>query len=221
MALRLLTPSAPMDSPLFYVILFVHVTSLIVGFGAVLVTDHFGLAWLREKVPFERLVKVAGTTQKVIWAGWGMLVISGIGLILIKGFLDNLTTVKVCCVALAGANGVALHLILKSLHRYETADAVPTTVMWRLAISMLVSQVAWWGAFIIGFLHRHVQSRIEWPSLPLLWPALFTAGIVALWLAGEWYLRSHPSRVKVQPDHEAKQHTRGPGETIDPLGKAE
>ncbi len=38
-----------MDSLIFYIFLFVHLTSLIVGFGAVLVTDFFGLLWLRKK----------------------------------------------------------------------------------------------------------------------------------------------------------------------------
>ncbi|MGY1718728.1 hypothetical protein ACI8AG_06755 [Blastococcus sp. SYSU DS0552] len=42
------------------------------------------------------------------------------------------------------------------------------------------------GALLIGLLHRHVQSIIEWPD-----PAwvLIVAGFVALWAGGEVLLR--------------------------------
>ncbi len=208
-----------MDTPLFYILLFVHLTSLILAFGAVMVTDHFGLAWMRDKVPFERLVKSAGTTQRLIWIGWGGLVVAGIGLLTLKGFIDNLTWIKIYCVALAGVNGYVLHRILKSVKRHEDSDAVPTAVMFRLGLSLMISQVAWWGAFLIGFLHRHVRSRIEWPPLPWLWMVLFSTLVLLTWLAGERYLRRHPSRVKVESSDEAERIERGPGPTLDPLGK--
>jgi len=35
-----------MDTTAFYIFLFVHLVSLIVGFGSVLVIDFFGLLWI-------------------------------------------------------------------------------------------------------------------------------------------------------------------------------
>lgn len=208
-----------MDTPAFYIFLFIHLTSLIVAFGAVMVTDHFGLAWLRDRVPFHRLVKVAGTSQPLIWIGWAGLVIAGIPLLVLKGFVDELMVIKLYFVALAGLNGVGLHLLLKSLHRFEGADAVPTLIMFRLGLALAVSQVAWWGAFVIGFLHRHIWSVINWPPAPWLWIGVFSAVVLAAWGAGELIFREHPSRVKVQSDDEAARIEHGPGPTVDPLGK--
>jgi len=80
-----------MASLSFYIFLFIHLISLIIGFGSVIVIDVFGLLWVLRKVDLKLVDKVAGITQKLIWIGWGGLVLSGIGLISIKGYIDNLS----------------------------------------------------------------------------------------------------------------------------------
>jgi hypothetical protein len=208
-----------MDSPVFYILLFIHLTSLIVAFGAVMVTDHLGLHWMRNRMPFERLIKVAGTTQRLIWIGWTGLVLTGIPMLLLKGEVDRLMVIKLFFVLLAGLNGYALHLVLGGIKRFQDADTVPTLLMIRLGLALAVSQVAWWGAFTIGFLHRHVWSVIDWPPAPWLWISIFVAVVLGLWLAAEWVLREHPSQVKVESEDRARRIERGPGPTVDPLGK--
>ncbi len=208
-----------MDSPAFYILLFIHLTSLIVAFGAVMVTDHFGFRWMRNRMPFSRLVKVAATTQKLIWIGWGGLILAGVPLLILKGEIDRLMVLKLYCAVLAGLNGYGLHLILKSIKRYEDSDTVPTLLLFRLGLALAISQIAWWGAFIIGFLHRHVWSVIDWPPAPWAWILVFSAAVLALWLAGEWFLRENPSRVKVESTQEADRIEHGPGPAVDPLGK--
>jgi hypothetical protein len=208
-----------MESPLFFVLLFIHLTSLIAAFGAVMVTEHFGLRWMRHKAPFSRLVKVAGTTEKLIWVGWSGLVLSGIPLLVLKGELDDLMVFKVFFVALAGLNGLALHWILRTLRRYMEADAVPTVVVYRMGLSILVSQISWWGAMIIGFLHRHIWTIIEWPPRPWLWVSIVFVTILAAWGLGELLFRHKPSQVKVESEARAQRRVRGPGPTLDPLGK--
>jgi hypothetical protein len=208
-----------MESPAFFILLFIHLTSLIVAFGAVMVTDHFGLRWMRHKAPFARIVEVAHTTQKLIWIGWFGLVGSGIPLIILKGEFDNLMVWKVFFVALAGLNGLMLHRILGSFKEFKHSDAAPTVVIYRMALSTLISQIAWWGALLIGFLHRHIWSVIEWPSRPWLWVGVATAVMLAAWGAGEIFFRKRPSQVKVEADHRAQRRFRGPGPTLDPLGK--
>lgn len=208
-----------MDSPIFFILLFIHLTSLILAFGAVMVTDHFGLSWMRDRVSFRRLVRVAGTTQKLIWAGWVGLVTTGIPLLIIKAEVDPLMTIKLFFVALAGLNGWALHAVFRSIQRYEESDTVPTPVMFRLGLALMVSQVAWWGAFVIGFLHRHIWSVIDWPPLPWLWITIFSAAVAAVWFTGETLLRDHPSRMKVESKKDAVHIEPGPGPALDPLGK--
>ena len=212
-------PTVYFETPLYYALVFAHLASLIAAFGAVMVTDFFGLCWIADRVPFRRLLKVAGTTEKLIWAGLAGMILSGVPLLIFKGFVDELMVVKLFFVGLAAANGVALYFILHALRRHRDADAVPTLLMYRVGLSLAVSQVAWWGALVIGFLHRQVWSAITWPPRPWLTVSLVAAGLLALWLAGEWLLRQYPSRVKVESEDDAGRIERGPGPTLDPLGK--
>jgi len=210
-----------MESAAFYVLLFIHLVSLVTAFGAVMVTDYFGVRWTLNQVPFVRVVRAAGTTEQLIWGGWIGLVATGIPLIVIKNEIDELMILKFFCVGLAGANGFLLHTLLKRVERLEEADSVPTLLVFRLMLSLMLSQVAWWGAFTIGFLHRHVWDLIEWPPRPLLVIAVFAVFVATLWAAGEAFLRKRPSRVKVEAKENAVHEVRGPGPTIDPLGKEE
>ena len=61
--------------------------------------------------------------------------------------------------------------------------------MFRLSLSLAVSQLGWWGAMLIGFLHRQVQSIIQWPDIPWITSGLILAGILTVWAAGEALLR--------------------------------
>ncbi len=174
-----------MDTTPFYVFLFVHLSSLILGFGSVLVTDLYGLLWLRGRVSFPQVTKVSGVTARFIWVGWGGMVAAGIPLILLKGMVDDLMIVKLFLVAVIGVNGVLLHLLHKRVEHYKEGEDVPPVLMFRLTLSLLVSQLAWWGALLIGFLHRHVQSVISWPDTPWLACALALASVLLLWAGGE------------------------------------
>ncbi len=152
----------------FYIFLFIHLISLTVGFGAVIVIDIFGLLWLTKRLPLKLVQSVAGVTQKLIWLGWGGLVISGIGLITIKGYLDELTIIKIFFVFMLGVNGVLLHFIKKRMDRFGDTEIMPRSVMFRMGFSTMLSQLGWWGALIIGFLHRHWRNEISWPPHPFI-----------------------------------------------------
>ncbi len=162
-----------MDSPHFYIALFIHLVSLIVGFGAVLVVDTFGLLMILEKIPLSLLKKTARITQRLIWAGWVGMVISGINLILLKGYVDNLTRIKLFLVLMIGVNGIFLHLIKKALSGFENKKDVPNVWRFRIALSSAISQTGWWGAILIGFVHRHIAHNIAWPRNPYIFMLFF------------------------------------------------
>ena len=164
-----------MDTLPFYIFLFIHLTSLVVGFGSVLVIDFFGLRWMLKKSTLAFTMQVAEVTQKLIWLGWSGLVISGIGLIVIKGYIDELTWIKLFFVVMLGVNGYLMHLIKKNMERLGDAESVPRSVMFRMGFSTVLSQIGWWGAMTIGFLHRHWQHTISWPPQPF-----FVIGLLAL-----------------------------------------
>lgn len=187
-----------METTPFFIFLFIHLSGLILGFGAVIVTDLYGLLWVWNRVRFPQLISVSGVTEKFIWAGWGTMVAAGIPLAILKGVIDNLMTIKLFFVVLIGVNGVLLHFLHKRVEGYQEGDEVPKIVMFRLILALTVSQISWWSAFSIGFLHRHVQTIINYPDTPWLAIGLIIAALAAVWAAGELFLKSRKTNdVKV------------------------
>jgi hypothetical protein len=179
-----------METTPFFIFLFIHLSFLILGFGSVMVTDLYGLLWMRDHVRFTQLTSVGGITQKFIWAGWIGMVAAGIPLIILKGEIDNLMIIKFFFVALIGINGIPLHLLHKEVEKYKKGEHVPNVFMFRLMLSLFVSQLGWWGALLIGFLHRHVSPVIEWPDKPWLASGLILGAILIILGVGEAFFKS-------------------------------
>ncbi|MFW6331113.1 MAG: hypothetical protein ACOC3J_05240 [Gemmatimonadota bacterium] len=178
-----------METTPFFILLFIHLSGLVLGFGSVLVTDLYGLLWIRDRVRFPEVTRVSGVTESFIWAGWGLMVTAGIPLIVLKGEVDNLMIVKLFFVALIGLNGIGLHALQRKVRGYADGDDVPTLVLFRLGLALFVSQLAWWSAVLIGFLHRHVQTIIDWPDAPWLLVGAVLAVLLAIWAGGEVLIR--------------------------------
>lgn len=180
----------PMETTPFFIFLFVHLSCLILGFGSVLVTDLYGLLWVSDRVRFTQLTSVSGVTQKFIWAGWIGMVAAGIPLIILKGEIDNLMIVKLSFVALIGINGVPLHFLHKKVEKYKKGEHVPSLFMFRLMLSLFVSQLGWWSALLIGFMHRHVSTIINWPDNPWIVFMLILAVLLIIWAGGEAFFKN-------------------------------
>lgn len=178
-----------MESTEFFIFLFFHLSFLILAFGSVLVTDLYGLLWMLDRVRFNQIVKVSSVTEKFIWTGWAGMVAVGIPMIIMKGEVDNLMIMKLLFVGLVGLNGYPLHLLQKKMKEFKEEDVVPGIFIFRLTLSITLSQIGWWGALLIGFLHRHVQTIIEWPEQPWLYIGLFIAGFLVIWGIGEMILK--------------------------------
>ncbi|MDR7127784.1 hypothetical protein J2X69_000112 [Algoriphagus sp. 4150] len=182
-----------METTAFFIFLFFHLGFLILGFGSVLVTDLYGLLWVRDHVRFTQLISVSGVTQKFIWAGWIGMVAAGIPLAILKGEVDNLMIIKLFFVAIIGINGLLLHYLQKKVAIYKKGDHVPNLFMFRLIFSLFVSQLSWWSALLIGFLHRHVSTVINWPEIPWLVSGLILATLLVIWGAGELLFKAKES----------------------------
>lgn len=180
-----------METTPFFILLFIHLSGLILGFGSVLVTDLYGLLWLRNRERFPQVVRVSGVTEKFIWTGWGVMVAAGIPLLVLKGVIDDLMMIKLFFVALIGINGISLHVLQKKVRGYQEGDDVPTLILFRLALALFISQLAWWSAVLIGFLHRHVQSIIEKPDAPWLMIGIVVVALLTIWIGGEGLIRSN------------------------------
>lgn len=178
-----------METTHFYIALFFHLIGLITGFGAVLVIDTFGLLMLLGKQNLSMVKKVARITQALIWIGWTTMVISGINLIWLKGYVDNLTKIKIFFVLMLGLNGIFLHLIKEHLQKIEDIKIVKPVYFFRIALTSAISQTGWWGALLIGFVHRHIQHNIIWPKDPYIYIYSISGFFFCSWVLGELYFK--------------------------------
>lgn len=187
-----------MESTEFFILLFFHLSFLILAFGSVLVTDLYGILWIFDRLRFKRIVRLSGVTEKFIMTGWIGMVVTGIPMIIMKGEVDNLMMIKIALVALVGLNGYPLHLLQKKMKEFKEDSVVPAIHIFRLSLSLTVSQVGWWGAILIGFLHRHVESIINWPDQPWLYTGVLIAVFLAIWAAGETFFKQKDGKEYIE-----------------------
>jgi hypothetical protein len=171
-----------MDSIIFYIV------SLIIGFGSVIVVDTAGLLWMTKKIRTEGLLSVGNIGEKLVWLGWSGLVLSGLGLITFKGYVDNLTVIKLFFVLMLGINGIFLYFLKKRLENVVGGIDLRPIDYWRTGVTSFISQLGWWGAIFIGFVHRHIEHNIPWPNNPYIWILLIFTSILFIWLLGELIL---------------------------------
>jgi hypothetical protein len=178
-----------MNIELNHVLLFIHLVSLITGFGAVIVIDTFGLLWILKKVKMSFVTQVANVTQRLIWLGYTGLVLTGIPLILMKESISGLSTLKIFVVLLVGLNGVYLHFIKKSMGEVSDDMQVSNLNKFRITLATIISQAGWWTAIVIGFLNNKLKLNapvLENPYgiiIPIVMVVLFIA------IAGELIFR--------------------------------
>lgn len=165
--------------------LFVHLLSLVMGFGAVILIDILGALWIFKKVELSFVSRVATITQPIIWAGWLGLVASGIVLVTQKGYVDNLTIIKLFLVTAVGINGFFLDHIKYALKEVRDNELPSPLLRFRIALASIISQIGWWGAISIGFLHRHIEHYIPWPENPYAIIISFILLIPMIFLIGE------------------------------------
>lgn len=189
-----------MNSLPFYLFLFLHLVSFIVAFGSVIVIDSFGFLFLVKKlgVTLKLVNSVANITQRLIWLGFFGLIISGVPMLVMKGSVDELTKLKLFFVVLLGLNGVFLHLIKRSLEKMGEVEELPAHIGFRVGLASFISQLGWWGALIIGFLHRQWKHEINWPHNGLLLGAFIVIILLIVGFVGEAVLARKLDSLKLR-----------------------
>lgn len=152
------------DMSLHTVALFVHLISLVVGFGAVLTVDFQAFMWLVGRRSFGQVTRSGAATHTLIWGGLAGLVASGV--VLGADVSSTATRVKLALVLVVALNGVGA---LALQYRLGRTTGVPSRglLVWA-ATAALVSQLGWWGATVIGFMTTQdgVAARAEAPARP-------------------------------------------------------
>jgi hypothetical protein len=179
-----------MDTTAFYIVLFLHLVSLIVAFGSVLVIDVFGLLWVCRKHSLSHVFKIAGVTQKLIWIGWAGLVASGVPLLVMKAYVDNLTKLKIFLVLLVGLNGLFLETVKRAGEKVPEGARPPAVLIYHIGLTSAISQLGWWGTVVIGFIHHNIEHVVQWPKNPGLFMGVIAAFFLGAYLAGKFIFRN-------------------------------
>lgn len=148
-AVVILAPQVQTTETVHAVALFAHLGSLLVGFGAVLLVDWFGLLWLARRRTLADVLRTAQGAHVPTWLGFTGLLVSGA---LLGPDPTPLTTVKLLAVLAVGLNGVFAGTLLSKLSRYEDRR-LPATLLIRASAATTLSQGAWWTAVVIGYLN--------------------------------------------------------------------
>ncbi|WP_407840503.1 hypothetical protein ACE1OC_35920 [Streptomyces sp. DSM 116496] len=126
------------DAKMHTAALFAHPASLVLGFGAVLSADYYGLLWATGRCALAEVVGATSRLHVPIWAGLGGLVLSG--LMLHPDMGSPLTLTMLGLVAALTLNGLQAGLLARRL------EAATETINPKL--------LAWGGA----------TAQLSWPS---------------------------------------------------------
>jgi hypothetical protein len=145
----------PIDDPqVAGVALFIHLVSMAIGFGSVIVIDVYGLLWLFGKRSLAELVDLDTAAHTMIAIAVGGLLASGIALQ--PDLATPLARFKMLCVLALMLNGLAAQRFLARLRTTlppgTRGDSIPWAAFKRGLTAALVSQASWWGAIAIGFI---------------------------------------------------------------------
>jgi hypothetical protein len=134
--------------------LFIHLMSMAVGFGAVIMIDVYGLLWLFGHRTLTELVDLDTAAHTVIAVAVGGLLASGIALQPDLGTL--MAKFKMLLVLVLMLNGLAAQRMLRRFRRTlpstTSGDRIPWAAFQRGLAAALISQASWWGAIAIGFI---------------------------------------------------------------------
>lgn len=148
-AVVVVAPQVRLAEPVPSLALFAHLSSLLLGFGAVLLVDWFGLLWLARRRTLADVLRTAKGAHVPTWLGFTGLLVSGA---LLAPAASPLTSVKLAAVLTVGLNGVLAGALLTRLSRYEDRP-LPTGLLVRAGLATTLSQAAWWTAVVIGYLN--------------------------------------------------------------------
>jgi hypothetical protein len=129
------------------VALFIHLISLVVGFGSVLAVDWYGLLSLSRRVTIGDVLLTAERMTPLIWIGLTGLTMSGA--LLQPDLKSWFVVVKLCCVLGVGIVGV---LALSTSRLMERQMPAPSRALVHRGMVLAgASQTFWWTAVVIGF----------------------------------------------------------------------
>lgn len=130
---------------------FGHLAALVLGFGAALTVEWFGLLWVLRRRPLAAVTQVAQGAHLPIWLG--LVGLAATGVVLLPDQLTVPSLLKLLAVLVVALNGIAAARMQRRLD--AAGPAVPRSLQRWAAGTALVSQLGWWSAVTIGYVNAH------------------------------------------------------------------
>lgn len=135
--------------------LFVHLTCVPLGFGAVVMSSVYTVRWLTGRCRLRDIRALANVAHPLMAVGLGGLIASGIALE--PDLQSTLMRVKFLFLLVVMVNAVRMRRWsgrLEALAPDVAGDNVPWSVTRNLVGGAVLTQSAWLGAIVIGFLNQ-------------------------------------------------------------------
>jgi hypothetical protein len=137
----------------------VHNIGFILGVGAATITDIFFFRSLRDNTISQEEKETMDTFSTIIWAGLGILIVSGIAMYLpeqLRLAVSAKFLLKLVVVGVIIINGIFLNMIVSPhMRRLTFSGEVPARRFRRLAFALGgISFTSWYVAFFLGSLRK-------------------------------------------------------------------
>jgi hypothetical protein len=129
-----------------------HVLAMVLAFGSVIVVDWVGFLWLMGKRGLHDTSKLESAAAPLIWAGLAGLLVTGA--LIHPDITSPAIQLKMCCVLGLMLNGISLVPVMRKLHLLPEGTMfrqVAGNLRARLLLALVLSQLFWWTAIVIGF----------------------------------------------------------------------
>ncbi|TQJ38101.1 hypothetical protein FBY33_0093 [Arthrobacter sp. SLBN-112] len=150
----LLSAAVFVDGYVHSIDLVVHDLFLVVAFGAIILVDWHGFLWLIGRRTLREIIRLDGAATPLIWGGlFGML---ATGVFLSPHLENPMTDVKLAAVLVLSLNGIMLIPLMRRLARLPAEATFRDLTLGQrthLVSCLVVSQLCWWTAIIIGFIN--------------------------------------------------------------------
>jgi hypothetical protein len=149
-----LSSAVHVDSYVHTIAVVLHVLSLVVAFGAIILMDWHGLLWLIGRRELAETIRLDGAATPLIWGGLAGMLATGV--FLNPRLTNPITDVKLAAVLVLTLNGIMLIPLMRRLARLPPdASFKDLTAGQRihLLLGLVISQLCWWTAIVIGFIN--------------------------------------------------------------------
>jgi hypothetical protein len=149
-----LSSAVHVDSYVHTIAVVLHVLSLVVAFGAIILMDWHGFLWLIGRRELAETIRLDGAATPLIWGGLAGMLATGV--FLNPRLTNPITDVKLAAVLVLSLNGIMLIPLMRRLARLPPdASFKDLTAGQRihLLLGLVISQLCWWTAIVIGFIH--------------------------------------------------------------------